>query len=205
MNDNDIVKRFVEYFCNNYVKDFIPDTAKTLLIFESPHTLELENNIPLAGSAGKVALKCLGINDKVGLGTYLCLNKIPSIGIMNVCKAPLQKTQSDKQSDFDYAKLKIIQTGYKRIFSHRDEAVNEIEKIILNDFKERLQKYFLKNHLTNIICCGNFALKYYCVSGLNFEEVILETLPHPARNGWYRCTEEQKKILVKLKNIIMNQ
>lgn len=54
---------------------------------------------------------------------------------MNVCMAPLQKTKSDKQSGFNYSKLKIIQTGYKRIFSHRDKAINEIEKIILNDFK----------------------------------------------------------------------
>lgn len=204
IKDTNIVEQFGEYVCKNSVEDFIPDAVETILVCESPHTEEIKKGKPLVGPAGKAASKHLGIANNVGLGEYLDSNNICSIGIMNVCRAPLQKTTADKQSDFDFTKLETIRTGYKHIFRHRNPAINELEKYIVNDFGKRLKELKAYKNLTKIIVCGNFAVRYYCEAKPELESILLATLPHPARNGWSKCTEEQMAILIELKNNIQN-
>ncbi len=202
MNNDSIVKQFDEYLKKNTVKDLICSTTKIVLICESPHTEELNKGLPLVGSAGKSAFKHLWKSKGVGLGEYLLPKTLPTIGIMNVCTAPLQKTDSPKQTPFDFSKLSMIRTRYSSISKHRDQDLNKIEKCILDDFKKRLKVLLKSNDITKIILCGKFAERYFDEIKQELEPVTSESLPHPARNGWSKLTDGQECILEELRNAI---
>ncbi len=202
INDGSIVERFDNYLKKNTVNDFICNTTRIVIVCESPHTDELEKGLPLVGRTGKSVSKHLGINKNIGLGEYLDSQEFPVIGIMNVCTAPLQKTASRKQSDFDFNKTDFIRKNYDRLFCHRDPDINEMEKIIVNDFKMRLNQLARNNDLTKIVICGNYAMRYFCEVSQNIVQLPVALMPHPARNKWSRLTNEQKCILDELKNAI---
>ena len=200
------VEEFKKYLMRNSVKDLVCNTTKILLICESPHTDELDNKRPLVGSAGKSALNYLisGETNGVGLGDYLASQEHPTIGIMNVCQAPLQKTDSDQQTCFDFSKTKSIRNGHKHLCNHMDTTIIEMEKIILVDFKKRLKKYAENKCLEIIIPCGRFAESYFnsVNDELKLKQEFSVSLPHPARNGWANPKDNQKDLLEKLKREI---
>ena len=178
MNNDSIVKQFDEYLKKNTVKDLICSTTKIVLVCESPHTEELNKGLPLVGSAGKSAFKHLWKSKGVGLGEYLLPKTLPTIGIMNVCTAPLQKTDSPKQTPFNFSKLSKIRIRY-----------SSISKLLLKS-----------NDITKIILCGKFAERYFDEIKQELEPVASESLPHPARNGWSKLTDGQECILEELRN-----
>ena len=203
MSDESIKKQFNKYLKKNKVNDLISSTTKIVLVCESPHTEELEMGLPLVGSAGKSLLKSLDISNDKGLGEYLYKNKIHTVGIMNVCRAPLQKTKSKKQSDFDFAKLSKIRRGYRFVSKHRNNALNEIENCIMDDFRKRLNQLATRNNLTKIVICGNFAKHYFCEVKQTVRQLPpVDFLPHPARNRWLKLSHGRKEILERLKHEI---
>lgn len=191
MNNNykELFKKY--YSDSNYiVKDIVnnKNMSKYVFVLESPHNEELKNGYPVAGESGKDIIKFLGINSNDSFGKYVKENKDSRITLINVSKVPLQVTNSLKE---DYISLmdeicSIIRCGYDSYGKHRKKAINEIEEIILQDFKSRLKKVKL-DIKTNIIVCGNFAKVYFDKISTDINEINKNKVlyvPHPSRKQW---------------------
>ncbi len=186
--ENDAIELFKKYHKDKeyIVKDIINRRKnKITFILESPHNDELDNKHPVAGQSGFEMANFIKLGDrKKSLGKIA--EKEPSLGIniLNICRVPLQNT--DKLDD-RYRELvdkvdKIIRNGYKSFGNHtKNREFNDIEELILNDFRKRFDK-ILKNDDTLIVVCGEFAKVYF--DKINKRECNVIYVPHPSRNQW---------------------
>lgn len=188
------MSHFIQYLNQNSVDNVIHDRSKYLFILESPHTVELNNNCPISGPAGiEMSKRINGENEALGLKVKN--NKELPISIINVCNAPLQQTQSLKQIKYNFDLLKKVRSGYYHILSHRCEDINNIERIIIDNFRNTISTFKFQYNMT-IFVCGNFAKAYWNYlfnKKTNKYQTIM--LPHPARNNWNNLNKYHLEVL----------
>ncbi|MCK8827910.1 hypothetical protein MWH25_09180 [Natroniella acetigena] len=190
------------YFSNYNVPDVINQESVIMFILESPHTQEMKNGYPVAGSSGVEMTKNIyGKQFKEPFGKlvsqkeeyqeqYQNLNKF---SILNVAPAPMQKggLQEYDLSAGDervVAILEKLRTNYKSK-SHQKEGWNQVKKIVVANFKERLVEAL--NELPDnqyLVPCGKLAESYLDLVKDDLELIqkqqIIEGVPHPSFNQW---------------------
>lgn len=198
--DNNYKKLFEEYYNSEYyiIKDIVNKNNKYIFILESPHNNEIECGYPVAGESGQDMRKFLEIDSKESFGKYVNDNPEAKISIINVSRVPLQIINSLEKKYINVIDevCSIVRCGYDSFGKHRKKYINEIEKIILDDFKRRLKELELDMD-TNIIICGNFARVYFentidCVSGINKDNILY--VPHPSRKQWISNKNDLDKL-----------
>lgn len=210
------LKDFKEYQEANIVEDIgIDRTNKFLFILESPGRKELGMRCPVAGEDGREAgnrmIKALidksdkkeKYNKLLGkaFGTYIKEHNDLKIGIMNVCRVPLQKVDVSKKLEFvDFDVLGKIRKC--PLCKNIDDRLRiEVEEFILEDFKCRLKKFLEGNYDVQIIVCGKFAEKYI-VNAINIHEIKFIEVCHPSvRRALWKETEENKQEMEILKQV----
>lgn len=201
-----LIRDFNCYITANKVNDIIPEEIDCLLILESPHKNELEKNLPLVGRTGELVSDFFKVTD-MSFGEFVSKHNEHKIGIMNVCQAPLQKTDSVKHKHYyDYNTLSRVRKNHKAIKNHRcnKKEIEACEDIILSDFLKRLKNALLKNSELRILVCGKFAKSYVNYVKKDIEEMQklnnqILFAAHPSRNSWRRLNKEESK---ELKNYV---
>ena len=162
--------------------------TSTILLFESPHTSEVIEGYPLAGQAGARVAKAFLGTDERSIGEVLnSWQNVPPdsilrhIGIMNVCRLPMQggpyrRWSLQKNKVFDH--LKTIRRGPEA--RHRNDVdAQNIEEDIIRDLKRRVVRVKKRIPGVKFVVCGEVAREFARKVGL-CNQLILDCVPHPA-------------------------
>ncbi|WP_234983851.1 uracil-DNA glycosylase family protein [Selenihalanaerobacter shriftii] len=204
------------YFKKYEVEDVVYQETTVLFILESPHTQEIKYGYPVAGNSGLEMTKFIYGDDKDDAFGKIVgqpkkhqkeYNNIKNFGLLNVSPAPMQLgglkgydlTVEDKEVGEVLEKLRV---NYKTK-EHRNQDWNQIKKIILTDFKERLVNQIKSiPQLKYLVPCGKLAATYLDLiknsNGVIQEKGIISEIPHPSFNQWSRYkTMNKLKIILK--------
>ncbi|PRX31091.1 hypothetical protein BX659_106125 [Orenia metallireducens] len=212
----DNLSEIVENYLNKYkVEDIINQNSKILFILESPHTQEIKQGYPVAGSSGIDMTKFIyGRESKDPFGKIVSqIDKyndlypnLSEFSILNVSSAPMQK-EGLKAHELDsgdgqvVAILEKLRVNYKSK-RHKNKDWNRIKSILLEDFKQRLLLALKQSSsIEYLVPCGRFAEAYLdLIKELEMsieERKIISEIPHPSFNQWfhYDSMEKLKKVL----------
>lgn len=186
------MKELYEELKKKYRVNHLMNEHKQLIfILESPHIDELLNAAPVSGLSGKAMSSVLfGKEEKTPLGIKTKAEPESTIGIMNICPVPMQRTAYihpevvNMYGEFDMEKyesffnvLEKLRTGTKQ--TYKEQTKNDLQTIILNDFKTELMK--LKDQEVVLIPCGNTAQTFFDVAEIEHENwTVLRDVPHPS-------------------------
>lgn len=183
---------------NYEVKDIITNNSCFFFILESPHIKELKYGVPVAGSSGISMSKHLLGNDyhqplgrlvKDHIEQKKQNDWISNIGLLNVCTIPMQKkAYQDESLIEEYHLFFELLEGVRKNNQtdvYRNEQMNEMQEVILQRFRERL------NHLKNKSCvmvpCGKFAQKFFRLAAVDSKKwTVINHVPHPSYQAWSR-------------------
>ncbi|ADL12833.1 hypothetical protein [Acetohalobium arabaticum] len=212
----DDITMLAEKYLENYsVNDVINQEAAFLFILESPHTQEMRNGYPVAGSSGVEMTKFIYNTDKKdAFGKLVSQTKkysdeyenLERFSILNVSSAPMQR-EGLKDYDLDEEEERIVRileklrVNYKSR-NHRNQEWNQVKEVILSDFKQRLVSGLeVMERLTYLVPCGKLAVNYLQLIQnsekiINQKEVIWN-IPHPSFNQWshYESMDQLKEKL----------
>lgn len=214
----DDITRLAEKYLKNYsVNDVINQEAVFLFILESPHTQEIRNGYPVAGSSGVEMTKFIYNTDKKDAFGKLVSQKekysgeyenLERFSILNVSSAPMQKGglkeyNLDEEEERIVRILEKLRVNYKSR-SHRNQEWNRVKEVIISDFKQRLVSGLkVMKELKYLIPCGKLAANYLQLIQ-DSEEIIdqkevIWNIPHPSFNQWsrYESMEKLKEKLIK--------
>lgn len=193
------------------VPNLLGDSSKVIFILESPHVDELYYDAPISGLSGGTMTKVLfGAENKIPLGRVLKefliqnnhsligeakdLNYLNKIGIMNICRIPMQKAAYihsktiEKYGIFNSEKFDGIIELIEQIRKnnkdfYKDEIKNILQRIILDTFSASLCE--LEDKKLYLVPCGKTAQKFVKLSGVsNPNWTIVEEIPHPSYGNW---------------------
>lgn len=194
-----IEKLFKDYKENkNYlVEDIIKEESEYIFILESPHNTEIKENYPVAGKSGKSMAKFMGISYDISFGKFVKSSK-SKISIMNVSKVPLDLgniTIKEPKYDDLVDSLLLIRTGYESFNKHMNSEINNIENVILKDFKKRIDKFIKNNTQSKLVICGKFAQIFFeNATGKDRKDENVFYVPHPSRNNWQNNDTDLNKL-----------
>lgn len=196
-------KQYNELKENYKVNHLLNDNKEIMFVLESPHIDELLNQAPVSGLSGKAMSKVLfGDEEKTPLGIKLKKEMSSKIGIMNICSIPMQRAAYINQEvekmygKFDTEKyqtffdvLEKLRTSTK--LNYKEAVKNELQDIILNDFREELNK--LKDKKLIIIPCGKTAETFFEAANVKNENwTIVKGVPHPSFGNWHKSKYSEK-------------
>jgi len=212
----DNLSEVTENYLKKYkVEDIINQNSKILFILESPHTQEIKQGYPVAGSSGVDMTKFIyGQDYKDAFGKIVSqidkysdkYSNLSDFSILNVSSAPMQKEglKTHKLSSNDELVIDILEklrVNYKSK-RHKNKDWNRVKSILLEDFKRRLLLALEQNSsIDYLIPCGRFAETYLnLIKELEMsieERRIISEIPHPSFNQWfhYDSMEKLRKIL----------
>ena len=186
-----------------------PRKLKAVLIFESPHTKEVEVGYPLAGTSGMFvtdyirfrAHRCSKLRDfSRPFGEALIKSSYNKIGIMNFSVWPLQASAYASIS-LTVAQQKIVnrfETIRSPSNSRRDPMTQKREDCLLRYFSIRISNILNENPDVLFIPCGHVARNFLNKSDA-FVRLLPEEVPHPSRGAWViKDTPEFDKVISKL-------
>lgn len=183
------------------VPDLVPQgvSPRLVIVFESPHVDELKAVTPVAGSAGRSAMRFLRQNaqHREALGPYVKdrLNT-GRVAILNVSSVPLQKAafktvDPPDLSQTDWALLERVRTsGAKRIRTMRSPEARSLSRVLADDLRSRIEELDLIPE-TRVAAAGRFAQRMVREFSDDLGLQVLE-VPHPSYNLWNRPANEAK-------------
>lgn len=169
-----------------------PQRVELLFVFESPHTTELKENIPVSGSTGVSALEyLLDARSNESLGNYVSLKHKTGdyrVGIVNVSNVPLQKKaftggSNPPLSSREWQVISRVRTSKARLVdTTRLADANRAGLTLLSSLQARLDALNLDIDCT-IVPAGDFARRFTKELSPLPAKVLTE-IPHPSRNSW---------------------
>lgn len=181
-----------------YVDSIVTEQSKVVFVLESPHIQEVKFGAPVSGASGTTMSKHLfGAEYNKPLGRLVKKNAeeeigspaLEAVGLMNVCGIPMQRTAykdravTERYSDFFDVMAGVRQNNQKDQF--KDESWNVLQEVILDRFRERLQKQ--TQHKCVMVPCGRFAQKFFRLAGITSDHwYVIDEVPHPSYNSWDR-------------------
>lgn len=154
---------------------------RLILLAESPHTEEVNAGRPFAGHSGGAVTRLL----RKGLPR----SGASRIGILNVCRLPLQaKAYEAKAGE---ARSLAEHSSWRIFVESLDDIKNapetrarssyvkrRMDEVIVKDLRRRLRNVHDPDK-AKLACCGKLALTFYAKTQSVY-------LPHPARGQWER-------------------
>lgn len=193
------------------VEHLISEHKKYLFVLESPHIDELVQGAPVSGLSGKAMSRVLLPGaDKTAIGIQLKEKPEHSIGILNICTIPMQRTaymhekvttsyggfDIEKYADF-FDILEKLRTETKT--SYKAAERNDLQEMILHDFVHTLHS--LENQDILLIPCGKTAEMFMKAANLDTDVWrILTGVPHPSFGNWHKSRYAEK--IKEVKNAI---
>ena len=183
--------------------------VKAALLLESPHKVEVQKGRPLVGSSGKSVSKGLGENVPAMCGVAGAVGdlvadgdrRVSWLGIMNASRLPLQPDAysangADHSADIpawsEFAKCLPYVRGERRPVTERNEAALLLERAIVEDLQERLDRIPAENDVL-LVCCGVLAQRIFERTEVR-DTIRIAYAPHPSRNQWTTCANGMRGV-----------
>ena len=191
----DALRRFV---VNDLTDHLRPCSGQVVMLFESPHIMEVLAGHPLAGMSGRRVFDAFydrvrGENYPYTIGEvlqYWLFNQFSCfqhIGIMNVSRLPLQKKSYPYSIQRQFpshllSTFNVIRSAPCVLASKRHKKHRYFAKIICNDLQYRITRLERRLGAGSIkfVTCGTVAKSY--AKHLNIITCI--KLSHPAAGNW---------------------
>ncbi len=199
------IKKYLKSRCGK-VKDLVDGSSVDLLfVFESPHTDELKNKIPVSGKAGIDSLKFLmqDSSNQISFGRYLKTLHDKNdyrVAVINVSRVPLQnktfkgKDKCPSLSSDDWAILYKIRKSKAKTF--KDPKIEKVSKFILKNFKKRIKSIKFSTDST-VVLAGVCAQTFWEKSKIIHSSVLKVT--HPSRGQWRDGNPKLEKLPILFK------
>lgn len=203
MNNEKIMEQYHQLKETYKVNHLLNEKNKIIFVLESPHVDELIHQAPVSGLSGKAMSKVIfGENEKTPIGIKLKKETESVIGIMNICSIPMQRTAySDENVIQMYGDINIKE--YETFFdvieklrtntktTYKEQVKNEMQEIILDDFKKELNKMESKELV--IIPCGKTAEAFFEAANIKSDNWAIKVgTPHPSFGNWSKSKYSDK-------------
>ena len=207
----DIFGRRLARFVGSLVVPDLPEGdwggVRVVLLLESPHKDEVPRRRPLVGPSGVHATKGLGtvlpaMRGADALGDLVASGdpRVSWLGIMNASRLPLQVRpylESDAGCPADipawptFAKCLPYIRG-KRPVTERNEAALRLERAIVEDLQDRLDRIPTGSGLL-LVCCGAIAQRIFERTQVP-DGIRVAYTYHPSHDQWLRCANEMQDV-----------
>ena len=207
----DIFGRRLARFVGSLVVPDLPEGdwggVRVVLLLESPHKDEVPQHCPLVGSSGVYATKGLGtvlpaMRGADALGDLVASSdpRVSWLGIMNASRVPLKprpywESGAGRPADIPawptFAKCLPYVRG-KRPVTERNEAALLLERVIVEDLQERLDRIPTGSDLL-LVCCGAIAQRILERAQVPDGIRVVYTY-HPSRDQWRRHANEMQDV-----------
>ena len=207
--------RIIMLWNNKLVSNIFVNDSNVVFIAESPYVDEMRLKYPMAGASGKEITKVLLGKDSPALGVICKELKferygLKSFSIMNISQLPLEKEAYDATGYQSPNNLNDLMKLKRNIDGQNNKGTNFHEdwKIPRSPSIATLKHQLLNELIVNLrglkgeskiqlIPCGKFARVFVRKAledkTLTSHFVMLEGVPHPARNKWTDMPVEKLK------------
>lgn len=184
--------------------------VELLILLESPHADEIKYGLPLAGKAGRDALRFLATPTIAAepLGQFVDALQRDGDGrlaIMNVSEVPLQRGAFDpcsrpplSRADWELLR-KVRNRGAERVDGIRDPEIRTASAHLLPHLQKRVGAVALSPSAT-VVIAGKFAQRYWnSIDPAPAASVL--PVPHPSFDQWNRSSNSTNPNLVELRRL----
>lgn len=189
--------------------------GQVIMLFESPHIMEVLADHPLAGTSGRRvfdAVRTRAANNRTRVANNNCpytigevlqcrwFDRFPCfqrIGVMNVSRLPLQKKaypySIQRQLPSDLLSTFNVIYKHPRVFaSRRNRKHRYFAEMVCNDLQDRITRINSRLGARNVefVTCGEAATWY----ANRLRITVRHTLSHPARGNWRNSNNVQEMV-----------
>lgn len=194
-----------------HVPDLVPSNgaAELVFVFESPHVDELKTRLPVAGAAGKSALRFLLPNQAkdLSLGRFVQQSHAAGddrIAILNVSNVPMQAAafvdiEAPDLGEGEWALIERVRRSRARSMSSmRGAGTQAISEVLVDGLRKRLSGV-APGFEGRVVAAGNFAQRVVAAA---FPDLTPDPLrvPHPSFNQWNRMANQNLPDLVEARH-----
>ena len=199
-----------------HVPDLVPSdrAVELVFVFESPHVDELRTGLPVAGTAGKSALRFLlpGQPKDRSLGRFVEQSHAAGddrIAILNVSNVPMQEAAfvDDEAPDLGEDEWTLIEkvrrSRARSISSMRGAETRAISEVLVDGHRSRLSSVATRSE-ARVVAAGTFAQRMVAGASPDLTPSPLH-VPHPSFNQWNRMANQNLTDLIAVRDRFGNQ
>lgn len=190
-----------------HVPDLVPSSraVELVFVFESPHVDELEAGLPVAGAAGKSALRFLlpGQPKGLSLGRFVQQSHAHGddrIAILNVSNVPMQKSAFVDSEPPDLGEgawtliRKVRQSTARSVSSIRVAETRAVSEHLVDGLRHRLSRIATGSE-GRVVAAGAFAQRMVAAAFPDLRPRPLR-VPHPSFNHWHQTANQNLPDLI---------
>jgi hypothetical protein len=194
-----------------HVPDLVPSSpaVELVLVFESPHVEELKTRLPVAGAAGRSALRFLlpGQPKELSLGRFVQQSHAAGdyrIAILNVSNVPMQEAafvdaEAPDLGEGEWTLIeKVRRSRARSISSIQGAETRAISEVLVDGLRHRLSGV-ATGHESRVVAAGTFAQRMVAAAFPDLRPSPLR-VPHPSFNQWHRMANQKLPDLMAMKH-----
>ena len=200
-----------------HVPDLVPSSSavELVFVFESPHVDELKTGLPVAGAAGKSALRFLlpGQPKELSLGRFVQQSHAVGddrIAILNVSNVPMQEAAfvvDSEAPDLEEGEWTLIekvrQSTARSLSSMRGAETRAISELLVDGLHHRLSGVATGSE-GRVVAAGAFAQRMVAAAFPDLRPRPLR-VPHPSFNQWHRMANQKSPDLIATRDRFRDQ
>lgn len=194
-----------------HVPDLVPSSGgvELVFVFESPHVDELKTKLPVAGAAGKSALRFLspGQPKELSLGRFV--QQSHSVGdnriaILNVSNVPMQEaafvdSEAPEIGDCEWTLIERVRRSKARsLASMRGVEARAISELLVKGLRHRISDVAMGSE-GRVVAAGTFAQRMVAAASPDLMPRPLH-VPHPSFSQWHRMANQKLPDLIALRD-----
>lgn len=179
--------------------------AELVFVFESPHVDELKARLPVAGAAGKSALRFLlpGAPKEMSLGRFVHQRHDAGddrIAIVNVSNVPMQKaafvdSEPPDLGEGEWTLIKRVrQSTARSVSSMRVAETRAVSEHLVDGLRRRLSRIATGSD-GRVVAAGAFAQRMVDAAFPDLRPRPLR-VPHPSFNNWHKMANQNLPDLI---------
>lgn len=180
-------------------------TAELVFVFESPHVEELKARLPVAGAAGKSALRFLlpGAPQGMSLGRFVHQRQEAGddrIAIVNVSNVPMQKAAFVESEPPDIGEgewtliRRVRQSTARSVSAMRVAETRAVSEHLVDGLRHRLSRIDTGSD-GRVVAAGAFAQRMVAAAFPDLRPGPFH-VPHPSFNNWHKAANQNLPDLI---------
>ena len=199
-----------------HVPDLVPSSraVELVFVFESPHVDELKTGLPVAGAAGKSALRFLlpGQPKDRSLGRFVQQSHAAGddrIAILNVSNVPMQEaafvdSEAPDLGEGEWTLIeKVRRSTARSLSSMRGAETRAISELLVDGLRHRLSGVATGSE-GRVVAAGAFAQRMVAAAFPDLRPSPLR-VPHPSFNQWNRMANQKLPDLIAARDRFRDQ
>jgi hypothetical protein len=199
-----------------HVPDLVPSSpsVELVFVFESPHVDELRARVPVAGAAGKSALRFLlpGQPKELSLGRFVQQSHAVGddrIAILNVSNVPMQQaafvdSEAPDLEEEEWTLIgKVRKSTARSLSSIRATETRAVSQLLAEGLRHRLAGVATGSQ-ARVVAAGAFAQRMVAAAYPDLRPGPLR-VPHPSFNHWHQMANQDLPDLIATRDRFRDQ